>query len=31
VSVNRVFVSRRDRQQGQTPFLLNAREEAIAA
>jgi type I restriction enzyme S subunit len=31
VSVSRVFVTRREWQQGQTPFLLNAREEAIAA
>lgn len=31
VSVSRVFVSRHDWQQGQTPFLLNAREEAVAA
>ena len=31
VSVSRVFVTRRDWQQGQTPFLLNAREEAVAA
>lgn len=31
VSVSRVFVSLQDWQQGQTPFLLNAREEAIAA
>lgn len=31
VCVSRVFVSRHDWQQGQTPFLLNAREEAIAA
>ncbi len=31
VSVSRVFVSQHDWQQGQTPFLLNAREEAVAA
>lgn len=31
VSVSRVFVSRHDWLQGQSPFLLNAREEAIAA
>lgn len=31
VSVSRVFVSLHDWQRGQTPFLLNAREEAIAA
>lgn len=31
VSVSRVFVSLNDWQRGQTPFLLNAREEAIAA
>ncbi len=30
-SVSRVFVSRNDWLQGQSPFLLNAREEAIAA
>ncbi len=31
VSVSRVFVTQREWQQGQTPFLLNAREEAVAA
>jgi predicted nucleotidyltransferase len=31
MSVSRVFVSVHDWQRGQTPFLLNAREEAIAA
>ncbi len=31
VSVSRVLVTRGEWQQGQTPFLLNAREEAIAA
>ena len=31
VSISRVFVSRHDWLQGQSPFLLNAREEAIAA
>ncbi|MEK7207421.1 MAG: nucleotidyltransferase domain-containing protein [Pseudomonadota bacterium] len=31
VSVSRVFVSHHDWLQGQSPFLLNAREEAIAA
>lgn len=31
VSISRVFVSQRDWLQGQSPFLLNAREEAIAA
>lgn len=31
VSISRVFVSLHDWQQGQTPFLLNAREEAVAA
>lgn len=31
VSVSRVFVSLHGWQRGQTPFLLNAREEAIAA
>jgi uncharacterized protein len=31
VSVSRVFVTLLDWQQGRTPFLLNAREEAIAA
>ncbi len=31
VSVSRVFVSLHDWQRGQTPFLLDAREEAIAA
>jgi predicted nucleotidyltransferase len=31
VSISRVFVSRHDWLQAQSPFLLNAREEAIAA
>ena len=31
VSISRVFVSLPDWRQGQTPFLLNAREEAVAA
>jgi len=31
VSVSRVFVTRREWQQWQSPFLLNAREEAVAA
>jgi len=31
VSVSRVFVTLHNWQQGQTPFLLNAREEAVAA
>lgn len=31
VSISRVFVSLHDWRQGQTPFLLNAREEAVAA
>ncbi|MBI3574456.1 MAG: nucleotidyltransferase domain-containing protein [Gammaproteobacteria bacterium] len=31
VCVSRVFVSLSDWRQGQTPFLLNAREEAVAA
>ena len=31
VSISRVFVSLYDWQRGQSPFLLNAREEAIAA
>lgn len=31
VSVSRVFVTLRNWQQGQTPFLINAREEAVAA
>jgi len=31
VSISRVFVSQADWQRGQSPFLLNAREEAIAA
>ena len=31
VSISRVFVTLLNWQQGQTPFLLNAREEAVAA
>lgn len=31
VSISRVFVSLHDWQRGQTPFLLNVREEAVAA
>jgi predicted nucleotidyltransferase len=31
MSVSRVLVTQREWQEGQTPFLLNAREEAIAA
>ena len=31
VSISRVFVTLLDWQQGRTPFLLNAREEAVAA
>jgi len=30
VSVSKVFVSERDWQERETPFLLNVREEAIA-
>jgi predicted nucleotidyltransferase len=31
LSISRVFVSERDWREGETPFLANAREEAVAA